>query len=129
MNELLINLMTYSAIPVTAWWFYIRLYDRMEAKGVVEPPEVQFFFIFTVYAGWLMVFFILLSGAWSDLMYLVLVYLIFASPILMLGVTISLVPLCRLSRYHTGAIVASGIYLGMCALVVFMCVLAVLARI
>jgi hypothetical protein len=126
MNEVLINLMTYGAVPVTAWCLYMRLYRQMEAKAVMEPPDIQFFLIFTVYAGWLMVFFILLTRAWSDIMYLVLVYLIVVAPVLMLCAAISLIQRFRLSMYHAAAFLASGIYVCMCAFVVFMCVLLVI---
>jgi hypothetical protein len=74
----------------------------------------------------MMVFFILLSGAWSDLMYLLLVYLICVAPILMLYVTISLIPQYRWSGYHTGALMASGAYVGVCLLVLVFCFFAVL---
>lgn len=126
MTEVLINLMTYCAVPVTAWCLYMRLYRRMEAKAVIEPPDIQFFLIFTVYGGWLMVFFILLARAWSDIMFLVLVYLIFVAPILMLCVAISLMQRFRLSLYHVGAFTASGIYVCMCAFIVFMGIVAAL---
>lgn len=122
-------LMTYCAVPLTAWCLYMRLYRSMEARGIFEPPDVQFFLIFTVYAGWAMVFFILLAGAWTDLMYLVLVYLLMVAPLLMLFVAVSVLPSYRNSLYHTWALVASGVYVSFYALIIFMGVVAVVARI
>ncbi|MCA1557197.1 MAG: hypothetical protein LC731_01500 [Acidobacteria bacterium] len=101
----------------------------MEARCAVEPPSIQFFLIFTAYAGWLMVFFILLFGAWSDLMFLVLIYLLLVAPVLMLGVAISLIPNYTQSSYHTGALVASGLYFSLFAMLIFMAMAAVVVRI
>jgi hypothetical protein len=129
MSEILMIFMTYFAVPLTAWCLYLRLYRSMEARAIFEPPDVQFFLIFTVYAGWVMVFFILLAGAWTDLMYLVLVYLLMVAPILMLFVIVSILPSYRNSLYHTWALVASVVYVGFYVLVICMSVLALIARI
>ncbi|MBD0370687.1 MAG: hypothetical protein ICV60_07630 [Pyrinomonadaceae bacterium] len=126
MNELLTTLFIYSAVPVTAWCLYMRLYNRMQAAGVVDSPDIQFFLIFTVYGGWLMVFFILISKVWTAMMYLVLVYLILAAPIMMLVIAISLISDYKLSGYHLWAFVASGAYTAICAFLIFVFIVALL---
>lgn len=127
MNELVMTLMTYLAVPLTAWSLFMRLYRSMEAKGVFDPPNVQFFLIFTVYGGWAMIFFILLVGAWAGWMIMLLIYLVMVAPILMLGVSLSIISNYRDSSYHTWALVASGIYVGFYALIIFIGILSLVA--
>lgn len=129
MSEMLMILMTYFAVPLTAWCLYMRLYRSMEARGVCDPLDVQFFLIFTVYGGWAFVFFILLAGAWTDLMYLVLVYLLLVAPLLMLFVIASVAVNYRHSLYHAWALVASSLYVGFYAFIIFMGFITVIARI
>lgn len=82
----------------------------MRAAQIERPPMIPLFIIFATYGGWVIMVLTVLFWYWSGMALLGLIYLIFIAPVVMIVLAALLYRQRRLSRYHFGSFIASGIY-------------------
>jgi hypothetical protein len=105
-RAILVNLV----VPLAGLRIFFWLRDQMRAKQIERPPIVPLFIIFATYGGLLMVVLTVLVWRWSGMASLGLAYLVLLAPIVMTVLAVMLYRQRRLSQYHFGSFIASGIY-------------------
>jgi len=103
---ILVNLV----VPLAGLQVFFWLRNKMRAAEIERPPVIPLFLIFATYGGWLMIALTLLFWYWSGMALLGLMYLIFIAPFVMIVLAALMYRQRRLSRYHFGLFIASGIY-------------------
>ena len=105
-RAILVNL----AVPFAGFQLFIWLRNRMLDEDVEQPPVVPLFILFATYGGWLLIVLTMLFWYWSGMALLGLMYLVFVAPFVMPVLAVMMYRQRRLSRYHLGSFIASGIY-------------------
>jgi len=97
-------------VPLLGLFIYKSLIEKMRIENVEEAPELEYFFIFVTYGGWLMVVLTSLFWYWSGMASIGVVFLIVISPVLLFINTIALFLIRNFSKYHSYAFWASLSY-------------------
>ena len=116
--EIVKAILIHLAVPLAGVQAFLWVRNNMRAAQIERPPVIPLFMIFATYGGWLIVVLTLLFWYWSGMALLGLIYLIFIAPVVMTVLAVMLYRQRRISGYHFGSFIASGIY---------PCILAVLA--
>ena len=103
-------LLIHLVVPASGFLVFERLNKSMLKAQVEHPPLVPLLVIFATYGGWLMIVLTELFWYWSGMASLGAAYLILIAPIAMTVMAVILYRQRRLSRYHFGAFIASGLY-------------------
>jgi hypothetical protein len=82
----------------------------MSDQRIERPPVVPLFIICATWGGLLMVVLTVLFWRWSGMASLGFFYLVLVAPLVMAVLAVVLYRQRRLSTYHLGSFVASGIY-------------------
>ena len=105
-RAMLVNLV----VPLAGLIIFFWLRDQMREQKIERPPIVPLFIIFATYGGLLMVVLTVLLWRGSGMASLGLAYLVLLAPIVMTILAVTLYRQRRLSQYHFGSFIASGIY-------------------
>jgi hypothetical protein len=108
--ELVRAILVNFAVPLAGLKVFLSLRGRMLERQIERPPIVPLFIIFATYGGLLMVVLTVLFWRWSGMASLGVFYLVLAAPIAMTVLAVMLFRQRRLSPYHFGSFIASGIY-------------------
>jgi hypothetical protein len=108
--ELVRAILVNFAVPLTGLKVFLSLRERMLQRQIERPPIVPLFIIFETYGGLLMVVLTVLFWRWSGMASLGVFYLVLVAPIATTVLAVMLFRQRRLSPYHFGSFIASGIY-------------------
>jgi hypothetical protein len=108
--ELVRAILVNFAVPLAGLKVFLSPRGRMLERQIERPPIVPLFIIFATYGGLLMVVLTVLFWRWSGMASLGVFYLVLAAPIAMTVLAVMLFRQRRLSPYHFGSFIASGIY-------------------
>ncbi len=108
--ELVRAILVNFAVPLAGLKVFLSLRERMLERQIERPPVVPLFIIFATYGGLLMVVLTVLFWRWSGMASLGVFYLVLVAPIAMTVLAVMLFRQRRLSPYHFGSFIASGIY-------------------
>ena len=108
--EVVKAILIHLAVPFAGVQAFLWLRNQMRAAQIERPPVIPLFIIFATYGGWVILVLTLLFWYWSGMALLGLIYLIFIAPVVMIVLAAQLYRQRRLSRYHFGSFIASGIY-------------------
>jgi hypothetical protein len=108
--EFVRGVLVHLVVPLAGLLTFLWLRNKMREAQIERPPVIPLFIIFATYGGWLMIALTLLFWYWSGMALLGSMYLIFIAPLVMAALAIMMCRQRRLSRYHFGLFVASGIY-------------------
>ena len=103
--ELVRAILVNFVVPLAGLKVFLSLRERMLERQIERPPVVPLFIIFATYGGLLVVVLTVLFLRWSGMASLGVFYLVLVAPIAMM-----LFRQRRLSPYHFGSFIASGIY-------------------
>src|ERR1043166_6325957 len=110
MRSELIGVLINFGVPLAGLLTFRWLRAEMRDSQIERPPVIPLFIIFATYGGWLLIALTLLFWYWSGMALLGGMYLIFVAPLVMTALAVYLYRQRRLSRYHFGSFIASGIY-------------------
>jgi hypothetical protein len=108
--ELIRAIVVNFVVPLVGLGLFLRLRERMHDQQIERPPVVPLFIIFATYGGLLMVVLTVLFWRWSGMASLGVFYLVLIAPIAMTVLAVILYRKRRLSPYHFGSFIASGVY-------------------
>jgi hypothetical protein len=108
--ELIRAILVNFVVPLAGLKVFLSLRERMLERQIERPPVVPLFIIFATYGGLLMVVLTVLFLRWSGMASLGVFYLVLIAPIAMTVLAVMLYRQRRLSPYHFGSFIASGIY-------------------
>ena len=108
--ELVRAILVNFVVPLVGVGIFLRLRERMRDQQIERPPIVALFIIFATYGGLLMVILTVLFWRWSGMASLGVFYLVLVAPVAMIVLAIMLYRERRLSPYHLGSFIASGVY-------------------
>ena len=108
--EVITPILIYLIAPLAGLSAFVRLKDQMRKSLIEDPPIIPLFIIFATYGGWLMIALTLRFWYWSGMALIGFIYLLYGAPLLMTALAVILYRQRRISGYHFGSFVASGIY-------------------
>jgi hypothetical protein len=108
--ELLRAILVNFVVPLAGLGIFLRLREQMRDQQIERPPIVPLIIIFATYGGLLMVVLTVLFWRWSGMASLGVFYLVVVAPLAMTVLAVILYRQRRLSRYHFGSLIASGVY-------------------
>ena len=108
--EVVKAILIHLVVPLAGFQGFLWLRNEMRAAQIERPPVIPLLIIFATYGGWLMVLLTLLFWYWSGMALLGLIYLVVIAPVVMTVMAVLLYRQRRLSRYHFGSFIASGVY-------------------
>ena len=108
--ELVRAILVNFVVPIVGLKVFLSVRDQMLEKQIERPPVVPLFIIFATYGGLLMIVLTILFWRWSGMASLGFFYLVLVAPITMTVLAVLLYRQRRLSSYHLGSFIASGVY-------------------
>ncbi len=108
--ELVRAILVNFVVPLAGLKVLLSLRERMFERQIERPPVVPLFIIFATYGGLLVVVLTILFLRWSGMASVGVFYLVLVAPIAMTVLAVMLFRQRRLSPYHFGSFIASGIY-------------------
>ncbi len=112
--------LVYLALPLAGVWLYAQLVRKMNQEQIADPPILELLVVFANYGALLVLILTSLLLPWSGLASLAIIYLIFASPIVMGIVAFRLRNRKALSFYHLYTFKACIIYFSVVAISLLM---------
>jgi hypothetical protein len=102
-KEIIIAVTIHLIIPMIGLIFYLILIKRMKREEVINPPAIDYFFIFVNYCGLLLISLTSLFWVWSGMASIGTFYLMTVGAILMVVIVIRNSKSRQLSKYHKWA--------------------------
>lgn len=109
--ERMIALFIHVVLPILGIICYIFILTRIKRENVKNPPNIALFLVFLNYGMFLLLILTALFWYWSGMATLGLLFVLFISPLIMLGIAIYYFNSQKASKYHKAVFYLALMYL------------------